>query len=244
MDAPKHPLSPTVPEWIGLRLLILVVDAAAFGMFFLYRYLGERLLSGGATLLWAAILSGALVPAFYAWDGLFFYVLAPVWKRVGGHRAFWPAFFFGFAPGPGSFAGYAIWLYSRGGLGEHGPLWLVVIGAGIAVVGLVLATYVGHFFGPENLFGYYAYYPPPRERLVTEGAFRHVRNPVYSLFLLTAFGLSLARWRAYEFVGVIVLWLGFEVITRFEEHHLLRAIGEPYREYMKRVPRFLPRLRK
>jgi protein-S-isoprenylcysteine O-methyltransferase Ste14 len=244
MDAPQHPLPPSVAEWIGLRLLILVVDVAAFGLFFFYRYLGERLLSGGVTLLWAAILSGALVLAFYAWDGVVFYALAPNWKRAGGPRAFWPAFLIGFAPGPGSFAGYAIWLYSRGGLREHGPLWLAVAGALIAVGSLAYATCVGNSFGPENLFGYYVYCPQPRERLVTEGAFHHVRNPIYSLFLAVAFGLSLVRWRLYDFVGVVVLWLGFEVIVHFEEHHLLRAIGAPYREYLGRVPRFLPKLRR
>ncbi|MBL7080059.1 isoprenylcysteine carboxylmethyltransferase family protein [Candidatus Bathyarchaeota archaeon] len=77
--------------------------------------------------------------------------------------------------------------------------------------------------------------------LRVEGVYSMVRHPMYLGILLLylglfAFSLSLA---------LLAMWLGvFAVFNRFaayEEEDLVRVFGERYSEYMRGVPRWLPR---
>jgi protein-S-isoprenylcysteine O-methyltransferase Ste14 len=78
------------------------------------------------------------------------------------------------------------------------------------------------------------------ERLLTDGPYRHVRNPVYlgNILMATAIGLMASR------VGFLILSLGMTVfVIRLllrEEAEFLRDQGEPYRRYCAAVPRLLP----
>lgn len=78
------------------------------------------------------------------------------------------------------------------------------------------------------------------ERLVADGPFRHVRNPLYIGTTLLAAGLGLMASR----VGFLVMSLGvaffaYRLILR-EEAELIAAQGEPYRRYCAAVPRLVP----
>lgn len=81
-------------------------------------------------------------------------------------------------------------------------------------------------------------------RLVIRGLYRHVRNPMYLGVLLVIAGWSLAfaspRIAAY---GACVA-LAFHLFTTlYEEPTLRRAFGADYEDYVRRVGRWLPRLR-
>ncbi len=77
--------------------------------------------------------------------------------------------------------------------------------------------------------------------LVERGPFRMVRHPSYTGVLLAflGFGLSLHNWAA---LLIILLPIGAAFIHRMnvEEDALLRALGPPYANYMKRTKRFVP----
>ena len=78
------------------------------------------------------------------------------------------------------------------------------------------------------------------ERLLADGPYRHVRNPLYLGNILLAVGMGLMASR----IGFLVLSLGMtlfvmRLILR-EEAELLRDQGDPYRRYCLAVPRFLP----
>ena len=78
--------------------------------------------------------------------------------------------------------------------------------------------------------------------LTTTGPYAHVRNPIYlanGAMLLGAVCLSELLW----FLPVMGAWwaLVYGPVVRYEEAHLLEKYGAPYREYLERVPRFLPR---
>ena len=79
--------------------------------------------------------------------------------------------------------------------------------------------------------------------LVTSGPYRYVRHPFYLAFALGVWGggLALANW----FILLAgVLPCGFLAArTRIEEAKLAQRIVAEYREYARRVGRFVPRLR-
>jgi protein-S-isoprenylcysteine O-methyltransferase Ste14 len=84
----------------------------------------------------------------------------------------------------------------------------------------------------------------PPKKLVVEGPYRVVRNPMYwgvgSVVLGEAaifHSAALAELVAVFVVGVILF------VLLFEEPELRRKFGAEYEEYCRRVPRWLPRIR-
>jgi protein-S-isoprenylcysteine O-methyltransferase Ste14 len=80
------------------------------------------------------------------------------------------------------------------------------------------------------------------ERLVADGPYRHVRNPLYLGTLLLAIGLGAMASRTGFFALVIgILVISCRLIFR-EEAQLLASQGESYRRYLQAVPRLWPSL--
>jgi protein-S-isoprenylcysteine O-methyltransferase Ste14 len=78
----------------------------------------------------------------------------------------------------------------------------------------------------------------PNERLFTGKGYGLVRHPLYlGCSLLLAFQPTQTRNSATTAAAVIAY---FYIGTFFEERRLARKYGEEYREYQRRVPRFLP----
>jgi protein-S-isoprenylcysteine O-methyltransferase Ste14 len=78
--------------------------------------------------------------------------------------------------------------------------------------------------------------------LVESGPFRWVRNPLYIGNVALWIGLSLVA-RLPWLVGPIALLLAVEyhAIVRWEEQLLATRLGQSYRDYLKTVPRWIPR---
>ena len=78
------------------------------------------------------------------------------------------------------------------------------------------------------------------EKLVSDGPYRYVRNPLYLGNILMAAGVGVMASR----VGFVVLLVGMIIfVLRLllrEEAELLRDQGESYRRYYEAVPRLLP----
>ena len=82
--------------------------------------------------------------------------------------------------------------------------------------------------------------PMATSSLVTSGAFRFTRNPMYlSLLLyLLAWAVYLSNWLALLFVPVFVLYINrFQI--RPEERALSSLFGQEYAAYKERVRRWL-----
>lgn len=112
--------------------------------------------------------------------------------------------------------------------------------AGVAVSVWAIATTVrrrvildaGHFVKQEH-------------PLVTDGAYACVRNPMYLGIILLWFGIAVAHQSGVLFVlaaAYVVPALWFYI--REEERMMLSEFGAPFEEYMHRVGRLLPRLRR
>ncbi len=84
--------------------------------------------------------------------------------------------------------------------------------------------------------------PSTRDSLVQNGLYAHVRHPIHTGTLLEFVGLFLIRPTQTVALACAagIVWVLIQ--TRVEELDLLQRLPG-YREYMNRVPRFLPRLR-
>ncbi len=77
------------------------------------------------------------------------------------------------------------------------------------------------------------------ERLVADGPYRQVRNPLYvgTILLAVAMGLLASRLGMFILVAGMTLFV-YRLISR-EEHELSLSQGENYRTYLRTVPRLL-----
>jgi Phospholipid methyltransferase len=80
--------------------------------------------------------------------------------------------------------------------------------------------------------------------LVESGPFAHLRNPLYvgNIALWVGFAITAGLlWLA----PIVLVLLSFEyhIIVRWEEHLLESRLGEAYRVYAARVPRWIPKMR-
>lgn len=82
---------------------------------------------------------------------------------------------------------------------------------------------------------------PPGNRVVEEGPFAYVRHPFYLGMLVALAGGVLVLDSLATLVCLAALVPLVEVVARREEAHLSRALGQLYRDYRDRVPRWLPR---
>jgi protein-S-isoprenylcysteine O-methyltransferase Ste14 len=140
------------------------------------------------------------------------------------------------------------WLLARRGAAVGwnlpGPLALLPPLAGIAAAGLGLALMVQtirlfHRVGRGTL----APWDAPRH-LVVQGVYRRVRNPMISGVLALLLGETV--FFGSPALGVWFLCfagLNASYIPLVEERDLERRFGDPYREYKRHVPRWIPRRR-
>lgn len=81
------------------------------------------------------------------------------------------------------------------------------------------------------------------DRIIADGPYRYVRNPLYLGTLLHTVALALLmRPEAGALCVALIALVQFRLIGR-EEPYLRERIGEPYAAYLAKVPRFLPSLR-
>ena len=140
-----------------------------------------------------------------------------------------------------------LWLARRGGMTmAAGPglaqMALQTAGLGLLSVGILLfVASLGRFITEGR--GTLAPWDPPR-LLVVRGPYRYVRNPMISGVVLVLFGEALLLLSQPHFVWAL-LFLGINAvyIPLLEEPLLEKRFGVSYREYCRRVPRLLPRLR-
>ena len=79
--------------------------------------------------------------------------------------------------------------------------------------------------------------------LVVSGFYRYVRNPMYFgiLLMLIGYFLWFGYWSLliYTMIAFVITHL---FVTLYEEPTLKRKFGASYEEYLRRVPRWMPKL--
>ncbi|MBC8073100.1 MAG: isoprenylcysteine carboxylmethyltransferase family protein [Deltaproteobacteria bacterium] len=83
--------------------------------------------------------------------------------------------------------------------------------------------------------------PAARTALVTDGSFRWVRNPIFTMMIVASIGLALICPTPLLLVLPAVLVAALEVQVRVVEEPYLRAVhGERYLQWAARTGRFVP----
>lgn len=91
--------------------------------------------------------------------------------------------------------------------------------------------------------GWRTHMPSVKDTLVRRGLYAHMRHPIYAGGFLLLAGIALIR-PTYSFAIACILgevWLMIQAML--EEIDLLQRMPD-YRQYMKEVPRFIPRIRR
>ena len=118
-----------------------------------------------------------------------------------------------------------------------GPLWsaawVTVVAGLLAVVGAVVGI-AGFAALGRDLVVWVS--PRPGAPLRTGGIYRLTRNPVYLGLMLGTAGWVLWRARIELIVVWVLLCIVLVVKARVEQHRLLDAYGDEYREYAARTP--------
>jgi len=131
---------------------------------------------------------------------------------------------------------------SRLVLFKEQPVAVKITGAVIFFAGLSLQLYTTYLF---KRFGKGTLAPwQPTQKLVIMGPYRYCRNPMITGVLMILAGEAL-----YLNTLPILIWACMFFITNTvffifkEEPDMLRRFGEPYAQYKKQVPRWIPNIK-
>lgn len=116
--------------------------------------------------------------------------------------------------------------------------WLVWAGLPVVLLGELIRFWGVHHIGSVSRTRSERLGP-----LIDHGPFAKVRNPLYIGNILLWMGFAISAklvWLAP--VIFVLLALEYHAIVRWEEQLLASRMGAPYRDYLTRVPRWLPNL--
>jgi protein-S-isoprenylcysteine O-methyltransferase Ste14 len=77
-------------------------------------------------------------------------------------------------------------------------------------------------------------------KLILNGAFAHVRHPLYLSVLLAYLGFILGSMSIISVTPWICFVILFDKMATYEEDDLTRIFGDANSEYKKRVPKWMP----
>lgn len=134
------------------------------------------------------------------------------------------------------------WLWLDRRMGWHGPR-APLAGFLLVSAGCLLASWCNLLFldiGKGTAHPFTA----KTKHLVIAGPYRYVRNPM--MWGVGALLAGTALW-----IGSLGLWFGVAMLVLFlslfvpyyEERDMERRFGQEYRDYCRRVPRWIPRFR-
>jgi protein-S-isoprenylcysteine O-methyltransferase Ste14 len=113
------------------------------------------------------------------------------------------------------------------------PLLIRLFIAGIAFITAVLLARSGHVVVRHD---------QRPNHVVSTGAFRFVRHPLYAASLLIYIGFAVSTASLLSFVLFVGIFLFYNYIAGYEERLLRTKYGAAYTEYVTRTGRWLPRI--
>jgi len=116
---------------------------------------------------------------------------------------------------------------------------VIIAGAAIAAIAALLRVSGSAWLGPATVI-----HPKMQAAgVVASGPYRFVRNPLYLGLWLMVAAMALAMPPTGALFAMVMMTLFLIRLTVSEENFLSAQIGQPYRNYLLAIPRFLPRLR-
>jgi len=112
----------------------------------------------------------------------------------------------------------------------------IVIKLPIGIILLIISGYMAGT-GLRIVFGSNA-----QQGVIRKGVFRFVRHPIYLSEILLYLGLLMIHISLVAACVLVIAIFFLHYISRYEEKLLLARFPEEYRQYMKEVPMWFPRL--
>jgi len=118
------------------------------------------------------------------------------------------------------------------------PALLFALGIILMVTGVAFRWYSVSVLGKYFSFQLAV---QPGQTVVEQGPYRWIRHPSYTGALITLFGLGLAFTNWLSLLAILIAgFIGYTYRVNVEEQILIKALGDPYRDYIKRTKRFIP----
>ena len=123
------------------------------------------------------------------------------------------------------------------------PLLISSSGLLLLLVGSLIHIWTGALLSPRSLIGIPEIVTAQESTFIDKGPFAVVRHPTYLAHTMMFAGIYL--YTGVTAVGILT-FADFIVVNvvviPLEERELVLRFGELYRQYMKRVPRLIPRI--
>jgi protein-S-isoprenylcysteine O-methyltransferase Ste14 len=121
------------------------------------------------------------------------------------------------------------------------PFVAALVGLAVAAAGQVVR---GTTIGLEYIVRGGRNHRVYADELVTQGLFRHTRNPMYvgKFFMVLGAGIASNRWPSLVAITAVYSFM-YQAITLAEEAYLRGKFGAAFDRYCGDVPRWWPRLR-
>jgi protein-S-isoprenylcysteine O-methyltransferase Ste14 len=116
---------------------------------------------------------------------------------------------------------------------------LIAIAALAAAVSALFRVSGTAFLGPATVTGA----KMVAGKVMADGPYRFVRNPLYIGVWFMVVAMAFLMPASGALFAIVLISVFLVRLTLGEEKFLASRLGEPYRAYLRAVPRFLPRLR-
>lgn len=118
-------------------------------------------------------------------------------------------------------------------------------------IGVLLAILVGviDFYRSRNfsfftLIGLPEFFPRKYNRkIINSGIFSYIRHPRYLEYILFALAMAFITGLVISYLFFVFTLIAFNILARYEEKELVERFGKKYIDYMKKVPRFIPKIK-
>ena len=124
---------------------------------------------------------------------------------------------------------------------ENANTWSLTAGAIMIVAGESIRLWGVSWAGSETR----TTDKPGGTYLIVSGPFAYTRNPLYlgNIIIYLAIGImSFAIFPYLQIFALIFFFTQYYFIIKSEEEFLLNKYGDQYRDYLAKVPRFIPRI--
>jgi protein-S-isoprenylcysteine O-methyltransferase Ste14 len=118
-------------------------------------------------------------------------------------------------------------------LSDYVPLYVRLVILGLALVTAVYLVMSGHFVVSHER---------RPTGVVSTGAFRYVRHPLYCGSILFYLGLAVSTASLFSLALLMVIFVFYNYIASYEEKWLDKRFGEGYRSYRIRTGKWVPRI--
>ena len=116
---------------------------------------------------------------------------------------------------------------------------VIVLGALAALAGAVLRVWGAAYLGYSTVHHGYM----QAGAVMADGPFRYLRNPLYLGGWLMMLAVTLLMTPSGALFTVVLMTICFLRLILGEEAFLGKQLGQPYQDYLRAVPRLIPRLR-